>query len=297
MALSSNQYALIVQRLETILAQKAAAKVLEWTSYGNFGKVTQNPHFLKKERRGDQKKIFQKSPKFLPSLKRPKSTLAQMALSSNQYALIVQRLEKILAQNAAPKVLESPSYGNFGKVTQNPHFLKKERRGDQRKFFKRRQKTSPRLKGPKALCRKWHYLRTSMLLRCKDWRRFWRRRRLQKCPNGDVMAIFARSPKTRTFLKSAKGGPREIFQKSPKKQPSFEKANSTLAQIALSSNQYALKVQKLEKIQAQTAATKVPEWPSYGNFRKVTQNPHFVKKCKRGTKRNFSKIAQKVALV
>ena len=66
--------------------------------------------------------------------------------------------------------------------------------------------------------------------------------------------------------------------------------------MALSSNLYAFKVQTLENILAQTAAPKVPEWPSYGNFGKVTQNPHFLKKCKGGTKKNFSKIAQKVAL-
>ena len=35
------------------------------------------------------------------------------------------------------------------------------------------------------------------------------------------------------------------------------------------------------------AAPKVPEWPSYGNFCKVTQKPHFLKKCKGGTKGNF----------
>ena len=67
--------------------------------------------------------------------------------------------------------------------------------------------------------------------------------------------------------------------------------------MALSSNEYALKVQRLEMILALTTAPKVPEWPSYGNFRKVTQNPHFLKKCKGGTKGNISKIAQKVALV
>ena len=50
-------------------------------------------------------------------------------------------------------------------------------------------------------------------------------------------------------------------------------------------------------ILALTTAPKVPEWPSYGNFRKVTQNPHFLKKCKGGTKGNVSKIAQKEALV
>ena len=52
-------------------------------------------------------------------------------------------------------------------------------------------------------------------------------------------------------------------------------------------------MQRLENILAQTAAPKVPEWPSYGNFGKVTQNHHFLKKCKGGTKGNVSKIAQK----
>ena len=67
--------------------------------------------------------------------------------------------------------------------------------------------------------------------------------------------------------------------------------------MALSFNLYAFKVQTLQNILAQTAAPKVPEWPSYGNFREVIQNPHFLKKYKGGTKGNFSKIAQKVALV
>ena len=56
-------------------------------------------------------------------------------------------------------------------------------------------------------------------------------------------------------------------------------------------------MQRLDKILAQTAAPKMPESPSYGNFDNVTQNPHFLKKCKGRTKGNFSKIAQKVALV
>ena len=67
--------------------------------------------------------------------------------------------------------------------------------------------------------------------------------------------------------------------------------------MAFSSNFNAYKVQTLENILAQTADPKVPEWPRYGNFREVIQHPHFLKKCKGGTKGNFSKIAQKVALV
>ena len=66
--------------------------------------------------------------------------------------------------------------------------------------------------------------------------------------------------------------------------------------MALSFNLYALKLERLENSLVQTAALQVPEWPSYGNFGKVTQKPHFLKKCKRETKGNFSKIAQKVAL-
>ena len=57
------------------------------------------------------------------------------------------------------------------------------------------------------------------------------------------------------------------------------------------------KVQRLGKILAQKVAQRVPELPSYGNFRMVTKNPHFLKKFKGWTKGNFSKIAQKVALV
>ena len=100
-------------------------------------------------------------------------------------------------------------------------------RGDQGKFFKNRPKSCPRLKGPKALWRKWYYPLISMLLNCKDWRKIRRKQQLQKCPYGLVMAISAKSPKSRIFWKSAKGGPREIFHKSPKKLPSFERPKST----------------------------------------------------------------------
>ena len=67
--------------------------------------------------------------------------------------------------------------------------------------------------------------------------------------------------------------------------------------MALSSKLNKFKMQTLENILAQTAALNMPEWPSYGNFREVIQNPHFLKKYKGGTKGNFSKIVQKVNLV
>ena len=53
-----------------------------------------------------------------------------------------------------------------------PAFSEKVQRGDQGKFFKTRAKSSPRLKGPKALYLKWHYPLISMHLKGKEWKRF-----------------------------------------------------------------------------------------------------------------------------
>ena len=122
----------------------------------------------------------------------------------------MQRLEKVSAQKAAPNVPERRSYGNFCKVTQNPHFLKK-----------------------------------------------------------------------------CKGGTKGNFSKFPQKVALASKGQEESGANGLPSNYYALEEQRLEKILAQTAALKVPEWPSYGNICKVTENPHFFKYCKRGTNRNF----------
>ena len=61
--------------------------------------------------------------------------------------------------------------------------------------------------------------------------------------------------------------------------------------MALSSYKYALIAPRLEKIMALNASPKVSEWASYGNYRKVTQNPHFQEKCKGATKGSFPKIA------
>ena len=63
--------------------------------------------------------------------------------------------------------------------------------------------------------------------------------------------------------------------------------------MALSFNFEAFKVQTLENILAQTAAPNVLEWPSYGNFLEVIQNPHFLKKCKGGSKGSFTKSSKK----
>ena len=150
-----------MQKLKKISARKAGQKVPEWPSYGNLGKVNQNPHFLKKCK-GGTKGNFSKIAQKVALVWKANSTLAQMSLSSTLYPRVMRTLKKILAQKAAPNMPEWPSYGNFGKVTQNPHFLKKEQRRDQGKFVKNRPKSSLTLKGPKALWCKWHSTLISM---------------------------------------------------------------------------------------------------------------------------------------
>ena len=178
-----------------------------------FGRSPKTRIFWKKAK-GRPRETFKKSPKKYPLLQRAKSTLPKMSLTYNLYPLILQRLEKILAHKAALRLPEWASYGYFCKVTLNPHFLKKCKGGVQEKCFKIRLKSSPRLNGPKAHWRKWHYPLSSTHLKCKDWRTFWFKQRLQKLPNGQVMGIFAKSFKTRIFWKKKEN------QKSPKKMSS-----------------------------------------------------------------------------
>ena len=163
----------------------------------------------------------------------------------------MQRLDRVWVQTPAPKVPEWPSYNNFRKVTQNPHFLKKWKGGTKGNFSKIAQKIALVWKAKKhsggnniilyfvcpwsaktakdfgaksgskstRLAKLWQFSQGHPKP-CKDWTRFFRKQRLEKCPNGQVTTIFARSPKTRIFLKCAKGGPIEIFQKLPNKMPS-----------------------------------------------------------------------------
>ena len=153
------------------------------------------PAFSKKVQRGHQDKFFKKRLKSSPRLKGPKALFHKW-----HYPLISMHLKgkdwkRFWGKKAAPKVPEWPSYGNFCKVTQNPHFLKKCKGGTKGNFSK----SSRCLKGQEALLCKLNYTLIKIHLKCKHQRRFRRKPRLQKCLNRQVMAIIARSPKTRIF--------------------------------------------------------------------------------------------------
>ena len=122
-----------------------------------------------------------------------------MALFSNLNALKLESLEKILIQTSGSKSARMAKLWQFRQGHPKAAFSEKVQRGDEEKFFKVRPKNSPHLKGPTAFWPKWHYPLISMQLKCKDWKKLWRKKKLQKCPKGHVMAIFQRSPKTHVF--------------------------------------------------------------------------------------------------
>ena len=140
-----------------------------------------------------------------------------MVLFSDLYALKLEGLEKILRQTSGSKSARMAKLWQFRQGHPKVAFSEKVQRGDEEKFFKDRPKNSPQLKGPTAHWPKWHYPLIGMQLKCKDWTKLWSKQKLQKCPKGQVMAIFERSPKKRVFEKSAKEGPRKIFKKWDKK--------------------------------------------------------------------------------
>ena len=92
---------------------------------------------------------------------------------------------------------------------------------------------------------------------------------------------FRKDTKIGHFLKFLKRGTKG---KSLKKWAELAGSKNTLPQIPTSINWYALKGQSSDNIVPQTAALKVPEIPSNGQFRKDTKTGHFLKFFKGGTK-------------
>ena len=88
----------------------------------------------------------------------------------------------------------------------------------------------------------------------------------------------------------------KFFKNLPKSSPRLEGQKALWRKWHYPLISMHLKGKDWRRFWGKKAAPKVPHWPSYCNFCKVTQNPHFLKKYKGGTKGNFSKIAQKVAL-
>ena len=122
----------------------------------------------------------------------------------------MQSSDNILPQTAHPKVLATPSYGQFCKDTKIGHFLKFFKGGTKRKS----PKSSPNSRAPKTPRRKSHPLLISMVFKCNHRTTFCRKPRIQKCSQLRAMANLAKALKSAIFWNSSKGGPRENRPKS-----------------------------------------------------------------------------------
>ena len=104
-------------------------------------------------------------------------------------------------------------------------------------------------------------------------------------------------PKPAFSEKVERGEQEKFFKNRPKRSPCLKGPKELRRKWHYPLISMHLRCKDWKRFRGKKAAPKEPERPSYGNFRKVTQNTHFQEKCKRGTKGNVSKIAENVALV
>ena len=270
---SINQYALKVQSSDNIVPQTAALKVPAIPSNGQFPKDTKIGHFLKFFKGGTKGKSLKKQTELAGS----KNTLPQIPSSINQYALKVQSSEHIVPQTAALKVPAIPSNGQFCKDTKIGHFLKFFKGGTKGKSLK----TQTELAGSKNTLPQIPSSINQYSLKVQSSDNIVPQTAALKVPAIPSNGQFRKDTKIGYFLKFFKGGTKG---KSLKKQTELAVSKNTMRQIPSSINQYALKEQSSDHIVPQTAALKVPEIPSNGQFCKHTKIGHFLKFFKGGTK-------------
>ena len=134
-----------------------------------------------------------------------------------------------------------------------------------------------------------------MLLKCKDWKIFWRRKRIQKCPIWLSYGNSRNVSQNPHFLKKCKEGTKENFLKIAKnvaldwKAQRHSGANGIILYLVCT---YSAKT---GKDFGAKGGSKSAQMAKLWQFKQGQANPHFLKKCKGGTKGNFSKITQKVA--
>ena len=160
-----------MQRLENILAQKAAPKSARMAKLWQFLQGHPKPAFSVKLQGIDQWKLFKNRPKSSPRFKGPKAHWRKWHYSLINTNLKCKDWKTFWCKQQLQKCLKGQVKAIFARSFKTRIFWKKAN-GGRGKFFKNRPKSSPRLKGPKALLCKWHYPLVSMHLKGKDWKRF-----------------------------------------------------------------------------------------------------------------------------
>ena len=124
-----------------------------------------------------------------------------------------------MAQTAAPNSARMAKSLRVSQGHPKPAFPEKVERWDQGKFFKNRQKSSPCLKGPKALWRKLNYTLIKMHLNCKDWKYFGANSGSKSVRMGKLWQLSKGHPKPAFSGKVQRGDQGKYFKNRPKSSP------------------------------------------------------------------------------
>ena len=137
------------------------------TKLWQFWQGHPKPAFSEKVQKGDEDKLFKDRPKNSPHVKGPTGLWPKW-----HYPLISMQLNckdwRKLWRKKNSKSARKAKLWQFLKGHPKSAFSKKVQRGGQGKLLKKKTKSSPCLKGLKAVWRKWHYPLISMHLLCKD---------------------------------------------------------------------------------------------------------------------------------
>ena len=171
----------------------------------------------------------------------------------------MQRLEKILAQTAAPNSARMAKSLRVSQGHPKPAFAEKVERWDQGKFFKNRPKSSPCLKGPKALWRKLNYTLIKMHLKCKDWKYFGANSGSKSVRMGKLWQLSQGHPKPAFSGKEQRGDQGKFFKNHPKSSRRLKGPNALLRKWHYSLICMHLDCKDWRRFWGQQAAAKVPD--------------------------------------
>ena len=208
-----------------------------------------------------------------PNLRAPNSPWRRSG-----YLLISMRLKSNLRRAIwrKPRLQKCPQVQvmtNLAKTPKSAIFWNSSKGGKRENGWK----SKPNLGAPNSPWRRSGYLLISMRLKSNLWRAIWRKPRLQKWPQVQVMTNLAKTPKSAIFWNSSKGGPRENGWKS---RPTLGAPNSPwrrsgylLISMRLKSNYRRAiwrkpRLQKCPQVQVMTNLAKTPKSAIFWNSSK-----------------------------
>ena len=155
-----------------------------------------------------------------------------------------------------------------------------------------RSKSGPRLVAPKTLRRKSDDLVISIRLKCNHGRTFWRKPRVQRCPQSRVLANLAKTPKSVIFWNSSKGDPRENRSKSWPRLAALKALRRKSGDLLIS---IRLKCNHRKTFWRKPRVQRCPQSRVLSNLAKTPKSAIFWNSSKGGPRENRSKSGPSLA--